>query len=65
MTSFARYSRTIFQFDDADNVDDVVEAIDRSYYMGGYRSRIGSALIEADKWLFQQTAGIIVIERSF
>ncbi|XP_039268027.2 uncharacterized protein LOC120343026 isoform X1 [Styela clava] len=58
MTSFARFSRTLFDFDDFDNAIDVVAAIDEAYFLGGYRSRIGDALEDANRWLFQQTGGM-------
>ena len=57
MMSFARWSRTQFDFDTYENADDMTDAMSKAIYHGGHRSKIGQALIEANAWMFQQSEG--------
>lgn len=57
MASFARRTRTNFVFDEYSNAEDVEAGIDKAFYLGGYRSKIGYALIDSNSWVFQQSAG--------
>jgi len=58
MMRFSRWSSTEFGFDRSHTTEGVVQAIDSTYFHGGYRSNIGQALSQANSWVFQQAAGL-------
>uniref|UniRef100_H2ZJ91 VWFA domain-containing protein n=1 Tax=Ciona savignyi TaxID=51511 RepID=H2ZJ91_CIOSA len=58
MMSFSRWSRLQFGFDQYETADEVVQGISATIFRGGYRSKIGNALLDANTWMFQQSQGM-------
>ena len=63
MMTFARWSNPLFGFNMFTDLDEMEERMDSSIYKGGYRSKIGNALSDANTWMFQPSQGELTMCR--